>query len=720
MSKKNKKKRNSRKKNLPVYNKRTLRKFILDIFRIRAGESLNYKQIAKKLGIVDVRTKQLVSEVLESLAKDGKIEQTQRGKYKYLASGSTVTGRIDMTKNGAAYLIQDDDDEDIYIARENMHQALHGDIVEVCVWARFKKKAPVGEVTKIIKRKKNEFVGIVSISNNYAFLEVTERHMPYDLFIPMSNLNGAKNGQKAIAKIVSWDSSSKNPTGLIVDILGFPGENDTEMHAILAEFDLPHKFPEKLELEAKKIDAGITPQEVAKREDYREILTFTIDPHDAKDFDDALSYRVLENGNTEVGVHIADVTHYVTPGGNIDQEGYERATSVYLVDRTVPMLPEHLSNFICSLRPHEEKLTYAVIFELDKDANIRHHRIVRTVINSDRRFTYEEAQERIETGEGDLAEEIQHLDKLAKALRAKRFKKGAIAFDRAEARFEIDETGKPLSIYFKEMKDSNQLIEEFMLLANRAVARFVGKPKKGDAKTFVYRIHDEPDLEKLFTFANFIKRFGYKVKFSADKSVAKDLNRVLKEVKGKAEQNTIEQLAVRSMAKAVYSTDNIGHYGLAFDYYTHFTSPIRRYPDMMVHRLLTRYLNGGNSVSAQKYENKCKHASEMEQRAAFAERASIKYKQVEFMQDKLGSFHNGVITGVTEHGLYVEISEFKIEGMIAMREMDDDYYVFDEKNYCITGKRSKRRYQMGDPLRIQIVRANMQKRRLDFIIADED
>ncbi len=699
------------------YNMKNLQYIILDIFRAHPAQSFNYKQFSKTLGAADTNSKRLIAEALETLAREGKIEEETRGKYTFIPQSSIITGTIDMTKSGSAYLLTGKPDGDIFIPQEKLNQALHGDTVEVTVWARHKKK-PVGEVTKIVKRHKIDFAGIVNKKGNYAFLEVSESRMPYDIFIPEGMLGEAQHGQKAIARIMEWDSKSKNPSGKIIDVLGNPGENDTEMHAILAEFDLPYKFPEKLEELAKQIDAGISEEEIAKREDFRNVLTFTIDPHDAKDFDDALSYKILPNGNIEVGVHIADVTHYVQPGTAIDNEAVERGTSVYLVDRTVPMLPEHLSNFICSLRPNEEKLTYSAIFEMTENADIVKHRFAKTIINSARRFTYEEAQERIETGEGDLATEILHLDKLAKKLREKRFGKGAIAFDRVEVRFNIDPKGKPLSVYFKEMKDSNQLIEEFMLLANRYVAEYVGKQTKATPKTFVYRVHDEPDFQKLYDFSNFIKRFGYNIKFDTDKSVAKSINGLLSQVRGKAEQNVVEQLAVRSMAKAVYTTDNIGHYGLAFDFYTHFTSPIRRYPDMMVHRLLARYLAGGDSVSAEKFEIKCKHASDMEQRAANAERASIKYKQVEFMTDKLGSVYPAVITGVTEHGMYAEIIENKIEGMVPMRELSDDFYVYDEKNYCIIGRRKHKRYQMGDTIKIQIVRADMQKRRLDFVIAD--
>jgi len=597
-----------------------------------------------------------------------------------------------------------------------MNGALNEDTVEVCIWARRKKQSPEGEITKIIKRNKNKFSGIVSITNdNIAFLIVTEKNMPYDIFIPMKNLNGAQHGKKAVAEITHWAENQKNPTGIIIDVLGDEGDNDAEMHSILTEFNLPYKFPEYLTELAEKIPDRISEEEITKRTDFRNVPTFTIDPHDAKDFDDALSFRRLENGNYEIGVHIADVTHYVKEGDEIDKEGYERATSVYLVDRTVPMLPEKLSNNICSLRPNEDKLTYSGIFELNEDAEIRNHRFERTVINSDRRFSYEEAQEILETGKGDMADILLKLNELAKKLKDKRFKNGSISFERIEVKFYLDEKGKPTGVYFKEAKDSNNLIEEYMLLANRKVAELVGKTMK---QPFIYRIHDEPDLEKLYTFSNFIKQFGYNFTFKNESEIAASINKLLYEVKGKSEQNMVEQLAVKSMAKAEYSANNIGHYGLAFDFYTHFTSPIRRYPDMMVHRLLTHYLNKGKPAMTNELNVKCKHSSSMEQRAVSAERASVKYKQAEFMKEKLGQIFDAVITGVTERGLYAEIVENKIEGMITMRDLDDDFYVFDEKNYCITGERRKKKFQLGDPIKVQIVKVSMQNRTIDFVPAE--
>ena len=530
-------------------------------------------------------------------------------------------------------------------------------------------------------------------------------------------LKGGKSGDKAIVRITEWPEEAKNPLGEVVDILGTAGDNDAEMNAILAEFDLPYKYPANVEKAAEKISDAIPEEEIAKREDFRGVTTFTIDPKDAKDFDDALSARKLDNGNWEVGVHIADVTYYVKPESLIDREAFSRATSVYLVDRTIPMLPERLCNQICSLRPNEEKLCFSVIFELNKNAEIQQSHITRTIIKSDRRFTYEEAQAVIETGEGEYKEEILALNGLAQKLRDRRFKDGAIAFDRYEVKFDIDENGKPLGTYIKESKEANKLIEEFMLLANRTVAEFIGKSKNKTKKTFVYRIHEQPDPEKLRDFSAFISRFGYKMRTEGTKTdISKGINKLLDSVQGKPEENLVETLAIRSMQKAHYTTDNIGHYGLAMDYYTHFTSPIRRYPDMMVHRLLERYLAGGRSVIKNKYEEYCKHCSEMEMVASNAERSSIKYKQVEFMKDKLGQVFDGVVSGVTEWGLYVELNDNKCEGLVPIRDLDDDYYEFDDKNYCLLGRRTKRIYRLGDAITVKVAQANLERKQLDFAL----
>lgn len=593
------------------------------------------------------------------------------------------------------------------------------DKVKVFMYAHRKGKEPEGEVVEILQRSQDTFVGILEVSDNFAFLNVQSKVLNSDILIPKNKLKDGKTGQKALVKIIEWKHTMKSPVGEVIDIFGDKGDNDAEMHAILAEYGLPYKYPENVEAEAAKIDSGITPQEISKRLDMRDVTTFTIDPADAKDFDDALSIRKLENGLWEVGVHIADVTHYVRPGTIIDKEGRERATSVYLVDRTVPMLPEHLSNGICSLRPDEEKLTYSVVFQLNEYAEVKSYQIVKTVIRSNRRFTYEEAQNIIETGTGDYKDEMLKLNELAKILREKRFRSGAIAFDREEVRFEIDEKGKPLSVYFKVQKDSNKLIEEFMLLANKTVATHIGKPGKGQkAKTFVYRIHDTPDPEKLENFSAFIRKFGYNLKSTGKKTqISSAINKLLDDVMGKKEQNLIETLAVRSMAKAIYSTQNIGHYGLAFDYYSHFTSPIRRYPDMMAHRLLEHYLNGGKSVNEKDTEELCEHCSNREQVAANAERASVKYKQVEFMAEHLGQTFDGVISGITEWGIYVELAENKCEGMIPIRDLDDDYYVMDEKNYCLIGRRYHKKYQLGDELTVKVAKANLDKKQLDFVLA---
>ena len=648
------------------------------------------------------------------------ITEIDRGRYRLNGLGTLAVGTFARRSNGKNSFIPEDGGTPVFIAERNSGHAMDGDKVKVQLFAKRKGAEPEGEVVEILESKERTFVGKLQVAKGFAFLITENKTLANDIFIPKDKLKGGKNGDKAIVRIVEWPDEAKNPLGEVIDILGIAGQNTAEMHAILAEFGLPYKYPSSVEKAADKIPEAISPEEIENREDFRGITTFTIDPKDAKDFDDALSARRLDNGNWEVGVHIADVTHYVKTDGVIDKEAQSRATSVYLVDRTIPMLPERLCNQICSLRPDEEKLCFSAVFELNSDAVVQNSRICRTIIKSDRRFTYEEAQEVIETGEGDYKEEILALNDLAKKLRERRFKSGAINFDRYEVKFEIDEQGKPVRVYFKISKDANKLIEEFMLLANRTVAEFVGRPPKGKTKkTFVYRIHELPDPDKMENFASFIRRFGYKLKTDGTKTdVSKGINSLLDNVQGKPEENLIETVAIRAMQKARYSTENIGHYGLAFEYYTHFTSPIRRYPDMMVHRLLDRYLAGGRSVIQKKYEDLCDHCSSMEQVAANAERASIKYKQVEFMQDKLGMVFDGVISGVTEWGLYVELNENKCEGLVPIRDLDDDYYEFDEKNYCLLGRRKKRQYRLGDPITIKVAQANLERKQLDFQLAE--
>lgn len=716
-----KKKEKKEKKAGKRMTKKELVKALLDFFHQKQGEVLPLKYIFDQLHLTTHPLKMLCMDVLHELQDDDYINETEKNKYKLNLHGVEMTGIFQRKSNGKNSFIPDDGGETIFIAERNSAHAMNNDKVKIALFAKRKNRNPEGEVIEILERANDTFVGTLKVEKFYAFLLTENRTLANDIFIPKDKLKGGKNGDKAVVKIVEWPEEAKNPIGQVIDILGKAGENTTEMHAILAEFGLPYVYPKNVETAAEKIPAEISEADYAEREDFRNVTTFTIDPKDAKDFDDALSIRLIKPGLWEVGVHIADVTHYVKEGGVIDKEAEKRATSVYLVDRTIPMLPERLCNFICSLRPDEEKLAFSVIFNMNEKGEVKDSRIVHTIIKSDRRFTYEEAQKVIETGEGDYKEEILELNKLAQILRKQRLAAGAIDFDRVEVKFEIDETGKPLSVYFKESKEANKLIEEFMLLANRTVAEKIGKvPKNKKAKVFPYRIHDLPDPDKLENLNWFINRFGYKIRTSGSKTeISKSINRLLDDIKNKKEQNLVETVSLRAMQKARYSTHNIGHYGLAFDYYTHFTSPIRRFPDMMVHRLLTRYLAGGRTVQEAKYEELCDHSSEMEQIAANAERASVKYKQVEFMGERLGMEFDGVISGVTEWGLYVELNENKCEGMIPMRDLGDDYYDFDEKNYCLTGRRHHKKFSLGDPVTIKVARANLEKKQLDFALVEK-
>ena len=695
-------------------------KAVLDFFHAKQDEVISLKYIFSELKLTTHPLKMLCMDILSDLLADDYITEVDKNKYKLNNHGIEMTGTFQRKSNGKNSFIPEGGGDPIFVAERNSAHAMNNDKVRIAFYAKRRGCEAEGEVIEILQRANDTFVGTLEVEKSYAFLVTENRTLANDIFIPKDKLKGGKTGDKAVVKVTEWPDKAKNPIGQVLDILGKAGDNTTEMHAILAEFGLPYVYPQSVEKAADKIPAEISAEEIARREDFRKVTTFTIDPKDAKDFDDALSIRPLKDGLWEVGVHIADVTHYVKEGSIIDKEAEKRATSVYLVDRTIPMLPERLCNFICSLRPNEEKLAFSAIFDITEKGEVRDSRIVHTVIESDRRFTYEEAQQIIETKEGDFKDEILMLDTIAKALREKRFTAGAINFDRYEVKFEIDEKGKPISVYFKESKDANKLVEEFMLLANRTVAEKIGKAPKGKKpKVLPYRIHDLPDPEKLDNLAQFIARFGYRLRTSGTKTdVSKSINHLLDDIQGKKEENLIETVSIRAMQKARYSTHNIGHYGLAFDYYTHFTSPIRRFPDMMVHRLVTRYMDGGRSVSETKYEDLCDHSSNMEQIAANAERASIKYKQVEFMSERLGQTYDGVISGVTEWGLYVELNENKCEGMIPIRDLDDDYYEFDEKNYCLRGRRKNRIYSLGDAITVKVARANLEKKQLDFALVE--
>lgn len=716
MSKKKEKKAGKR------MSKKELLKLVLDFFNENEGEVLPLKYIFEHLRLTTHPLKMLCVDILYELQADDYIVEVDKFKYRLNTHGVELVGTFQRKSNGKNSFIPEEGGDAIFIAERNSAHAMNGDKVRIAFYGKRKGREPQGEVVEILERANDTFVGTLVVVKGYAFLTTENRTLASDIFIPPGRLKGGKSGDKVVVKIIQWPVKGNSIIGQVVDILGTAGDNTTEMHAILAEYGLPYSYPASVEKAAELIPADITPEEIAQREDFREVTTFTIDPKDAKDFDDALSIRPLENGLWEIGVHIADVSHYVTEGSVIDKEAQKRATSVYLVDRTIPMLPERLCNFICSLRPDEEKLAYSVIFEMNEKAEVKSSRVVHTVIKSNRRFTYEEAQQVIETGEGEYKEEILQLDKLAKILRENRFKAGAINFDRYEVKFELDEQGKPLGVYFKVSKEANKLIEEFMLLANRTVAEKIGRVPKGQkAKVLPYRIHDLPDPEKLDNLSQFIARFGYKLRTTGSRvEVSKSINRLLDDVQGKKEENLIETVSIRAMQKARYSTHNIGHYGLAFDYYTHFTSPIRRYPDLMVHRLLTKYLDeGARSANEQKYEALCNHSTAMEIQASLAERASVKYKQVEFLSDKVGQVYDGVISGVTEWGIYVELNENKCEGMVAIRNLDDDYYEFDEKNYCLRGRLRNTVYSLGDAVTIRVVKANLERKQLDFELVEE-
>ena len=730
-------------------NKRMVADALQALFQAHPGETLSFKQIFKTLKLDTHPAKMLAIDVMEEMAWDDYLSKVSDSSYKLNLKTQVQEGTFIRKANGKNSFMPDDGGKPVFVAERNSMFALNGDRVRVAFMARRQNHIKEAIVTDILERKHDQAVGILQVEKDFAFLNAEGNFFVHDFLIPKKKLKGGKTGEKAVVKITQWPSAeSKNIVGEVIDVLGKQGENNVEMHAILAQYGLPYKYPKKVEDAAEKINAEISAEEIARREDFRDVFTCTIDPKDAKDFDDALSIRCIEPSTKgkavansslltlhsslyEVGVHIADVSHYVTEGSTIDREAEQRATSVYLVDRTIPMLPERLCNFICSLRPDEEKLCYSVIFVLDEDANIKDWHLAHTVIKSNRRYAYEEVQEILEGKDGDYAAELRLLDKMAKKLRERRFKNGAVKFDREELHFDIDDDGKPTRCYFKKSTDATQLIEEFMLLANRTVAEFIGKKEErgkrkeesGKAqtkgKTFVYRIHDQPDPQKLENLRTALAPFGYKVKTSGTKgAISKNLNKLMEDAQGEREQKLVETLTLRAMMKAKYSTHNIGHYGLAFDYYTHFTSPIRRYPDTMVHRLLTRYQDGAHSANQDHYEELCEHCSEMEQTAANAERDSIKYKMVEFMADKVGMEFDAHISGVQSYGLYCEIDENHCEGLVGMHDLDGDYYEFDERNYCLVGRRHHRKYQLGDAVRIKVARANIEKRQLDFLLAD--